>query len=269
MASFDEAIPPGGRGEVVVHVDTSQLEGAQSRWVILETNDPRRAMVKLQINLEVRGSVRLLPERALRLGRGRRSEPEGRLLIQRDPTEEGVLRPHELQASEPWLHVALRPAREAEAVGSAVAAAGDWVLEARIAETAPLGASRATIRFRTGLQREPEIAIPVFVYVRPPVRVSPEVVRLAPATPGGPFEGELLVVVAAGEEAPAPEFEAHPEGFRVEAERTGPRHYRLRVRWAGEGAPPEGLLRIRVGGHDLEVPLRGDGAASSDSRQES
>jgi hypothetical protein len=82
---------------------------------------------------------------------------------------------HIAQTSAPWIVVKPRKVKEAEpaAEGLPPAVAGDWILDVSVGEDAPKVQAAQTLKFKTGLPREPEVLIPVSVVLQSPMRVTP------------------------------------------------------------------------------------------------
>ncbi len=174
MASFDEAIPPGQAGKVTATIRTEGLRGPVAKTITVTSNDPVRPTMTLTLKAVLVGSVELLPGPAMSIqvsGPAQASGPS-RLLIRREPTEEGTLQVSGITSSVPWLAVTARPVGTTEPAAGGIPPAqpGDWILEAKPGADAPSGMSRVEVRFKTGLTREPEVVVPVSVST--PVAVS-------------------------------------------------------------------------------------------------
>ncbi|MDX1388201.1 MAG: hypothetical protein R3344_03375 [Acidobacteriota bacterium] len=257
MASYDKAIPPGQVGKFRIKLDTGDLRGKVNRGVTLTTNDRTNRLVYLQVTADVLASVELLPP-AVMLG-GRRNIEVGKVVVRKEPSEVGELKPSDIRTSKPWLVATARQVTEREEIGGKVATAepGDWVIETRVEGSAPWGPSQESLTFKTALGREPEVTIPVKVLIPSPIQVNPSPLRLLRSEDGRSAEGILLAVLKQGLEKETLEIEVGPAPFVVEVEQTGSRHYKAFVRWSGadSGAPINGTAKLTISEGTREVPL--------------
>ena len=61
MASFDQAIPPGGVGKIVLTVKTEGLQGRVNKTALVKSNDPGRQSTSLSLAAEIRNHVVVEP----------------------------------------------------------------------------------------------------------------------------------------------------------------------------------------------------------------
>jgi hypothetical protein len=238
---------------------TRNLRGTLSRGITVTTNDPARSTVHLSMRAHVVGSVVLSPRTSLSVSSGQIGQSVDRILLKKDPTEQGALNVTGVTASKPWLRAEVRRVEQPEPAQGRFPAAdpGDWVLEVGVGDGLPAGTNRESVRFKTGLPREPEVTVPVLVRVVPPITVRPR--RLVLADPGTKkrAEGELMAVVRNGKENQEFSVDAAPETFEVRLEQTGTRHYRAFVTWDPEGpeSPRSGVVTLRLGEETVSVPV--------------
>lgn len=259
MASFDEVIPPGQAGEVRAKLKTKNLRGTLARGITLTTNDPARPTVYLKMRAQIVGSVLLLPRSSFSVNLTQAARPVDRILLRKDPTEEGELNITEVSASQGWLRADARRVEEPEPPqrGFPAAQPGDWVVEVGAGEGAPSGVRRESVKFKTGLPREPIVTVPVLVRVTPPITVRPR--RLVLADPGDEeaTHGTIMAVIKPSLEGKEFSIEAAPAPFEVAWEQTGTRHFRAKVSWksAGPESPRSGVVVLKVGTESVSIPV--------------
>jgi hypothetical protein len=253
VVTFDRQIPPGGAGKLSATLNTASLDGSVGKGIVLFTNDPERPKVMLVIRAIVQGSVLTLPDDRLMI-RNYANGGVGRLLLRRDPTETGSLRPAVVRASAPWIDVRveeieqLRPPTDDFPTGRP----GDWLIEARLGAGAPYGQHRESIELATGLGRQPRVEIPVLTDVHPPVSLPFDKLLLTAAA----REETVILSVRKGLEPGALRAEAHPEGLVVELEPGGGRFYKARIRWNGTRPPEAGAaVTFSLGAERVELPV--------------
>jgi hypothetical protein len=61
VASFDEAIPPGGVGEITLKVDTDGYQGKVNKRALVQTNDPDHPREKIFLTVNVRPQIVVEP----------------------------------------------------------------------------------------------------------------------------------------------------------------------------------------------------------------
>ena len=246
-------------GKVNVTLRTKELRGALSRVVTLSTNDPKKPKYYLTLKASVLGSVILLPRASLSIGWQTQSTNR-RLLVRKDPSEEGELVVSGLSTGKPWLKASARRVEVMEPGGDGfpAAAPGDWIVDLELGEKAQSGVSREELRFKTGLPREPEVGVPVVVTMLPAVALRPESLVLPMPAPGRQVEAPILVVVRRDVGSEALEAEVVPETFAVRLEKSGGRHYKAMVSWTDSGPDTarEGTVTFRLGEDSFEVPVR-------------
>jgi len=247
-------IPPGQVGKLTATLDTSAQSGDIGKGVSITTNDPTVPVVQVVIKARIVGSVVLLPG-FTGLISNRQAETYGTpFMIRQEPGEEGMLQITESHASVPWIDVEVRKLTEKYPSERGVPAGwpGDWRLVAKLKKDAPVGHFKETVRFKTGLPREPEVTLQLVVDVRPPVNLNSAEVHLVP--------GQPLIVLAslrrdlAPQEAQAVKLTA-PEGLSARTEPGRGRFFKLHLEW--NGPPPDAPveLRMEVAGQTQTTPI--------------
>jgi hypothetical protein len=134
---------------------------------------------------------------------------------------------------------------------------GDWVLEVRFADDRPqYGRHGAVVRFRTGLERQGEVAVRVESDLEAPVHLSTSRLDLV-AAEGGP-RGTLFASVRSGLDPDELRVEAATGGIEVDVQPTTGRIVKVDVRWTG-GSVLAGELEFRIGQEVVRLPVAWDG----------
>lgn len=253
-------IPPGKAGTIRGTMKSGAHRGALSKPLTVTTNDPALPSVNLTIQAQVQGSVIVLPTAALSFGTF--SERPGRLLIRKDPTENGTLAVTSASASLDWVAVAVRKVADGEKMieGVPEAQPGDWLVEVKPKTMPEPGSYNGELSFDTGLPREPRVTVPLLASVRKALTASPAEVLLRGAT-------ESIVLVAARPDVDLEALKATPSAPDLEAvlERSAQRTFRLHVRWKGDpSAPPSAAsVRLASGSASVEIPVRFEPATAA------
>lgn len=260
MASYDEAIPPGEEGTIRFKVKTGHLRGKVKRSVTVHSNDPATPKKILLIALDSVGSVEILPTQRIVLNDRNENSSRSKLLLRKDSTETGTLAVADLRSSSPLLKMEIRPAEEAEKFeGRQIAVRpGDWILEVGIKEKPEPGLHRETVRFRTGLSREPEITIPVTITVRKFLHVNRRQIVLNEPAPGSSVSGDLIATLKRGLDPGLLEVSVTPDSLRLSKEMVSATGMRVTVTLDPDGSevPARGKIRFSHEGRSLEVPVR-------------
>ena len=151
-------IPPGQVGKVHATVNTSQLVGQIGKGISITTNDPAVSVVLVEVRANVVGSVLMLPGYKALLSNRQIETHSTPFLIRQEPGETGELRIPAPSTSVPWIDVEVQKLTEKYPSEKGIPAGwpGDWRLVASLKKGAPAGHFQETIRFKTGLPREPE-----------------------------------------------------------------------------------------------------------------
>jgi hypothetical protein len=262
VASFDEVVPPGKAGKVTAAVKTEALIGVVNKVVSVTTDDPGRQNFSLILRANIVTSVEFLPTRALFVPAGPSAAGTGKLVVRKSETEKGELAITGITANVPWLKVSARKVEAPESPpssGAVPAQPSDWVIEAKIEGEPPQGQVSAEIKFKTGLQREPEITFPVTVRTTPPIQFSSPMVYVP--YPGDPPQQQRTTVYVRVEPPLDPnalKVEAAPAAFEAVANLVGPTRVRVDVTWTpvGKSPPQEGTVTARLGTAIVSVPVK-------------
>lgn len=223
----------------------------------MTTNDPAREQVILTIRADIVGSVIMVPSR-LNVGSARGRGPNNRVLVVQDPREKGELTLTDLRTGIEWLTATVRRVETEEPGQGRVpkASPGNWIVEVAVDEgDAPAGTTRTDVTFKTGLEREPEVSIPVIVSVIPAVVVNPERLRLKPEGVGDRLTGTILAVVRNDLRGQELVVDASSDGIEVRTDSAGPRRYRVFTSMLSSSLKPDAHLTFRVGDKSVQVPL--------------
>ena len=227
-----------------------------ARTIAVDTNDPTRPHVTLTVRVSVLASVMVLPRESVHLTNLRRGMERAILIIRRDPSESGEVAVSGVQSSADWISASVRRLDTPEAVveGLPHSVPGDWLLEIDLSADRPYGRSQQTLRFKTGLSRQPEVELPVLVDLRPPVNLPSERLLL-PVPPDGQVATQTLSFsLRNGVDPSGFSVEAEPETLEVEVDRSGKRGWKARVRWPEDGRR-EGRITFRAGDETLFLPV--------------
>jgi len=255
VASFDEVIPPGEVGYIDAELDTKKLHGSVGRGITVYTDDPQSPKVLLTVRAMVVGGVLVLPREMISLNTAAGAQNAPGVLVRRDSSETGELEIGELTTSVSWLAataealVEPRPAADGLPPGKP----GDWLVMVRAESSVPYGQHRETLRFKTGLERQSEVSIPVLVLRRAPVRLSAEQVEF-PAASESTSRQTVLLTVRRDLDPQDLRVETDPESLTVELEPSGRRGYKVHVSWQGEDRP-HGAITFHVGQESYELPV--------------
>jgi hypothetical protein len=256
VASFDEVIPPGQVGHIDAKLDTHKLRGSVGRGITVYTDDPALPKVFLTVKATVVGGVVVLPQEMLSVaGRGRgRNIPS--VLLRREASETGQLEIADATPSVPWLVVTTEKLEQSRpgADGMPAGMPGDWLVGVTLGPSAPYGRFRESLKLKTGLERQPELTIPVLVTRQAPIRLSAERVAFPREVDPGQQPQTVLLTVRRDLDPTALTVETDSELLTVELEPSGRRGYKVHVRWQGEDRP-RGAITFRLGEESYELPV--------------
>jgi hypothetical protein len=258
VVSFDAVIPPGEVGYLDAVLDTKTVLGSMWNQIHVETNDPERPKLSLNLRARVFGAVRILPVDDVFLYNRVGRLPWTSRLLSKQPDEEGELEVADIEPSADWLKVRatkLEAPREAGG-GLPEAAAGDWILEVGVIGEPGYGRTEQSIRFSTGLSREPVASVSVVLDLRPPVNLSMSEVVLSSRKP----RETIVLSVREGADPSALRAEAEPEGLQVVLEPAGVRFFKLHVTGDDTLGDAGGSILFHVGLETLRLPVRWDGS---------
>jgi hypothetical protein len=253
-------------GYLNASLQTGKLRGSVGRGISVYTNDPQKAKLRLTIRAEVLSIVTLLPREIMAVSNAGPQRDRSRVLIRKDPNEPGELKITELSSSVPWVAAEATRLEEPRPAADGLPAGrpGDWLLAVNAVEPVRYERRRTEIKFKTGLQRQAEMTVPVMVDLRPPVNVSMREVRIQPPRDGSPSTATVAVSLRRGLEGPLA-VEVEPELLSVELVKTGPRFYKAHVSWE-EGELATGSIVFSVGEERVSVPVVPAAAAPASKR---
>lgn len=263
MASFDEVVLPGKAGKIKASVNTSHYTGDITKSITVTDNDTSQPTISLTVKAKVVGSVTVMPYPAIALAPRlqRNGGAPSKLLIRKDPTEQGTMKIGGLKSSADWLKAELRPvsAVEPPADGLPEAQPGDVVLSVQLGDAPPQGYHAETVTFNTGLAREPTISIPVNVTVRGPIMLQPSDLILQ-TLPTDPHRATGRVFVNVREDLDPTQLTvvSTDKAFVPKMDASTNRSFQMTVDWtdAGAGSPTETVLQLRLGDVSATLPVR-------------
>jgi hypothetical protein len=246
-------------GYLTATLKTSKLRGKVGKGISVYSNDPTKPSIRIAIRAVVLGSVVVLPREHLVIGGPPGRSGGSRVLVRRDPMETGKLQVAELETSQPWLSAKARKLEEPTPPGEGLPKGeiGDWLVEVDVEDRSQVvsGRSRAELRFKTGLKRQPEVSIPITVDLRPPVNLSvPRLVFLPPAE-GEVASRTVVATVRRGLDANTLEVETGHPALKAELEPVGPRRFNVHFSWTGEELGDAAVL-FRVGPESHQLPVK-------------
>ncbi len=262
VASYDEAIEPGGTGEIHAKLDTRGLSGHLRRGLTVVTNDPTNRMLFLELLANVVPGVDVFPTDDVRLGNYRSLSRRAVVLLRREPSQdEGELVVEDVVCTSDAVRV-LPEKLEAPRVlagGLPRGEPGDWLLHLELLPFAPVGSARHEIRLRTGLARVPELTVPVWTQVLPAATFTEEVLVLTGDSPGRAPRGVVQGVLRRGHDAEPVRLESSPPVLELRLEWSGPRQFTLEAvvaEGASGGDVDAGTVLLRVGEETASLPFR-------------
>ncbi len=179
VASFDKTIKPGQTGKISASVDTKNFSGPITKTISVISNDATQPQVNLTIKAIVKPYVEIEPMQFIRFSSVKGDTAENSVFL--ISTEKGF-HPTVEQTSQPYVKAEVTPATDKEKVAGR---AGDqYRLHVTLEPTAPEGLLNVPIKVKTGVEKQPELDIPVSGIVRARIAVTPAVVQFGNFTPG-------------------------------------------------------------------------------------
>jgi hypothetical protein len=244
-------------GHIDATLDTKKLRGAVGRGITVYTDDPGLPKVFLTVSATVVGGVQVLPQPVMTVvtegGQGRNAPT---VLVRREASETGVVEIVDVKPSVPWLVATAerleQPRPGADGVPPGVP--GDWLVGVTLGPSAPYGRFRESLQVKTGLERQPELTIPVIVTRQAPIRLSAE--RVVFPRDSDPSEQTQTVLLTVRRDLDPADLTAETDSdlLMVELEPSGQRGYKVRVRWEGDERP-HGAITFRLGNESYELPV--------------
>ena len=256
LASYDAVIPPGQTGSVRVSLDTSkQPRRTTGRYVTVYSNDPIEPRLQLTLAATVVGSVEIKPQEKLQLGNRRNQKMEPVVIVRKDPTETGTLEVSDIVTSSEFLDVAAERVQAHRGATDEIPAAepGDWILRLSLTGEAPFLRGRETVRFRTGLPREPEKEITLYISYDAPFELSTPQVELNLDGEGNSPKETVFLKVRNGLDGDIA-VETDPAELQVTLRDLGRLQYHADIVWSG-GDRKVGSVYFRIGDEQMRLPV--------------
>jgi hypothetical protein len=252
-------IAAGATGRIEVALDAVAFAGSPRLEVVLATDDPARAEIRLALRAEVRAFVVADPGFARYIFvQGAR---EGTIAQTIWATDGADFRVTGVTSPFPYLRVRAREARGGER--AAGVPGRQWRVESTLTAEPPVGPLAGFVEVRLDHPRQRRLLVPVSGFVRPMFAVTPPAAELGDVHAGAPVPGRLVVQNFADEGVALERATSDVTGVGSEITTVERGHvFRIRLTIAGDAAPGEfrGVLRIRTASPKvpvLEVPLHG------------
>lgn len=244
-------------GHIDAKLDTKKLRGSVGRGITVYTDDPGQPKIFLTLSATVVGGVQVLPQGMISLsGVGGRGRNAPTVLLRREASETGEVEISDVSASVPWLNVTVERVEQPRVGvdGLPPGMPGDWLVEVTIDPSAPYGRFRESVQLKTGLERQPELTIPVVVTRQAPVQLSTNRVAFPSELDPKEQPQTVLLTVRRDLDPTGLTVETDSDLLKVELEPSGRRGYKVRVRWEGADRP-HGAITFRLGEESYELPV--------------
>lgn len=181
MASFDQAIPPGGVGKIVLTVKTDGYQGRVTKSALVRSNDPRQQSLNLSLSADIRTYIVI--------------EPAPRAVLQ-GVVGDDIRQVLQLRAGDGY---PLEIRETSTNIGQwldyrLVSKGGNHQYDLELRSKAQTQASAGGyIRLVTNHPKKPEVTIPVQLRVRPELEVLPPEITFGRVTV--PASGEKVMRV--------------------------------------------------------------------------
>lgn len=181
MASFDQAIPPGGVGKIVLTVKTDGYQGRVTKSALVRSNDPRQQSLNLSLSADIRTYIVI--------------EPAPRAVLQ-GVVGDDIRQVLQLRAGDGY---PLEIRETSTNIGQwldyrLVSKGGNHQYDLELRSKAQTQASAGGyIRLVTNHPKRPEVTIPVQLRVRPELEVLPPEITFGRVTV--PASGEKVMRV--------------------------------------------------------------------------
>jgi hypothetical protein len=253
-------IPPGKVGKVTAQVHTESYRGPVEKEIIVKSDDPTNGVMALHVKANIVGSIQIFPRAYLVLPSPPNNDYDTKILVRKEKSEKGELNITDAVATVPWLAVKTRKVEKAEpAIGELPAAEpGDFIVELSVSDESAIVQSGQQVRFKTGLTREPQTAVPVSIAYQQAIIASPPTLVLMALDNAKETSGAFEVTVRSNLASQPVTTAVTPQAFSVKLEPDGPRRYKANVEWKWEGENPErlGFVTVTVAGESVRVPVR-------------
>lgn len=169
IAALDRRVRPGGKGKAIIELDTKTLgAGPRTLNAWIETNDPERPRVNLQLYVELDELGYPIPKKVLMRDVARKVP----LLFLVRAHESNPFEITDVTSDLEWLSFSWReldgPVPPIHPLARYRPRKGDYEVKVRAAPDAPEGRVLGLIRVHTTSDRTAEISLPVDGYLSPP-----------------------------------------------------------------------------------------------------
>jgi hypothetical protein len=262
VASFDQKIPPGGKGKVVAGIDTSDFQGAISKTVTVLSNDPKNPQLELTVKVKVITHIIAKPGRA-RFVYVQTLEPGTITQTLWAPDFPEEFRVLEARSPYPFLKASVREAKENEKDPDGVGR--QWKVDLTIQPDAEVGPLREFLVIVTNHPKQKEVRIPISGFVRPLMHATPEEIELGEfeVSSETPLETEVVLVNFGNDPIEVTEVESDRKGVSAEALATElGRRFKIVVKVLPEVGKGEirGVLKVKTSSPKkpvYEIPYHG------------
>jgi hypothetical protein len=181
VASFDQAIPPGGVGKIILTVRTEGYQGRITKSAFVKSNDPHQQRLSLSLSADIRTYIVV--------------EPAPRAVLQ-GVVGDNIRQVLQIRAGDGYpLQIRETSTNLSQWLDYKVVSKGgnhqyDLELQSKAQSQASAG---GYIRLVTNHPKKPEVTIPVQVRVRPELEVLPPEITFGRVT-GPPSGGKMMRV---------------------------------------------------------------------------
>lgn len=178
VSKFDASIAPGKEGAVMLTVDTSELQGPQSKRAIVLSNDMANQKVELFIAFYVKAYIDVSPARSFRVTAVQGYPSTSELVLS---SEESDFSPSGTDVRLPFLSATIVPVLDGDRVPHKK---GKQVkVRLSVAPNSPAGAVGGTVTVFTGTKSEPKKEIPIAGIVLSRVDTVPKEISFGTVDP--------------------------------------------------------------------------------------
>lgn len=171
VASFDRTIKPGQTGRITAAVDTKNFSGPITKTISVVSNDPEQPQLNLTIKAIVKPYVEVEPTQVIRFSATKGETASNDLIL---VSAEKGFHPTLSEISQPYVKAEITPIAEKDRTAGKP---GDqYKLHVTLQPNAPEGLLNVPLKVKTGIEKQPELDIPVSGIVRSHVTVAPAVV---------------------------------------------------------------------------------------------
>lgn len=259
VANYDESIPAGGTGKVVVEVDTTAFSGPIAKSVSVYTDDPAAARIQLTVKADVQPFVAIDPgyARHFQVRGGELAEPVRQLVW---ATDGRALEITKAVAPVEWVQVTTRRATAAER--SADGPEVQWIVETRLDENAPVGPIAGRVELTTNHPKQTSATVAVSGNVSPRISISPPRGSLGVVDSAEPARASVLLTNNSGGDVEMSIESISVPGLEAQLRTVDARRTQLALTLpAGHASGPiDGVVVIKTNLADparIEIPIDG------------